>query len=187
MTLLDGPTPEATEVTVWDLAMTAPGRLRPGRRPDVEPVLLRAQRPVPELAAFFYRLVGRRWHWVDRLTWSDERWAAWCGRPELRLVTCWVDGLPAGYYELDDQGRSVEIVHLGLVETFFGCGLGGWLLTDALRTAWAVGGAERVWLHTCSLDGPTALANYRARGLDVVGQRTEWRDLRPGGGVAEPA
>lgn len=30
---------------------------------------------------------------------------------------------------------------------------------------------ERVWVHTCTLDGPHALANYRARGLTVY--RTE--------------
>jgi hypothetical protein len=28
-------------------------------------------------------------------------------------------------------------------------------------------GTTRVWLHTCTLDGPHALANYRARGFDV--------------------
>lgn len=177
MTLLDGPEPGATEVTVWDLEMTDPSAVRPGRTPDVEPVLLRAAHPAPELSALFYRLVGGPWHWVDRLTWTDERWADWSADPDVSLVTCWVDGVPAGYHELQRQGTSVEVVYFGLVERFFGAGLGGWLLTDALRTAWAIPGTERVWLHTCSLDGPAALGNYRARGLEVARQRTEWRDL----------
>jgi GNAT superfamily N-acetyltransferase len=177
MTLLDGPVPGATEVTVWDLAMTDPGAIKPGRDPDVEPVLLRAGHPAPELSALFYRLVGGPWLWVDRLTWPSDRWAAWSARPGVSLITCWVDGVPAGYYELERQGRSVEIVYFGLVEQFFGAGLGGWLLTDALRTAWAIEGTERVWLHTCSLDGPAALGNYQARGLQIERERTEWRDV----------
>ncbi len=47
-----------------------------------------------------------------------------------------------------------------------GVGLGGALLTDAVRRAWA-NGARRVWLHTCNLDHPHALAHYRARGFSV--------------------
>jgi hypothetical protein len=28
-------------------------------------------------------------------------------------------------------------------------------------------GARRVWVHTCDLDHPRALANYQARGFEV--------------------
>jgi len=58
-----------------------------------------------------------------------------------------------------------------------GHGLGGWLLTEALDMAWALPEVERVRLHTCSLDGPHALANYQARGFQIFGRRTEWRRL----------
>lgn len=182
MTLLDGPAPGATEVTVWDLELTDPGDVRPGRSPDVDPVLMVAARPAPELCRFFYQLIGGPWHWVDQLSWTERQWNAWCDRPELHLVTCWVDGVPAGYYEFEQQGQSAEIVHFGLVEQFFGRGLGAWLLTDALHRAFAVEGVERVWLHTCSLDGPAAMANYQARGFRVVGEASEWRDLGDPGG-----
>lgn len=33
-----------------------------------------------------------------------------------------------------------------------------------MRRAWQFGG-RRVWLHTCSLDAPQALAAYQARGF----------------------
>ena len=92
-------------------------------------------------------------------------------------MTCWVEGVPAGSHELEEQGRSVEIVLFGLVERFFGRGLGGWLLTEALQRALSLEGVDRVWLHTCSLDGPAALANYQARGLRIFDTTTEWRDL----------
>ena len=72
-------------------------------------------------------------------------------------------GARAGYYELDVDGADVEIAYLGLRPAFHGEGLGGALLEHALRRGFELGG--RVWLHTCTLDGPYALANYRARGL----------------------
>lgn len=175
VTLLPGPAPDATAVTVWSLEMTSATQLRPGRRPEPEPVLLAARRPAPELSRFFYALVGGPWHWVDRRDWSAAQWTEWVDRPEHRLVTCWADGVPAGYFELEQQDRDVELVYFGLVPGFLGVGLGGWLLTEALRAAWTFPGAERVWLHTCSLDGPAALANYRARGLTVFAETTEWR------------
>jgi GNAT superfamily N-acetyltransferase len=74
-----------------------------------------------------------------------------------------VDGERAGYYELAPGATSVEIAYLGLLPAFQGQGLGGHLLTHALTRA--LQRAGRVWLHTCTLDGPHALANYRARGL----------------------
>jgi ribosomal protein S18 acetylase RimI-like enzyme len=69
----------------------------------------------------------------------------------------------AGYCELEVAGADVEIVHLGLLPAFHGRGLGGRLLEHALRRGFELG--SRVWLHTCTDDGPYALANYRARGL----------------------
>jgi hypothetical protein len=39
------------------------------------------------------------------------------------------------------------------------------MLTRAADEAWALG-ANRVWLHTCTLDSPHALPNYKARGFE---------------------
>ena len=58
---------------------------------------------------------------------------------------------------------DVEIAYFGLLPAFHGRGWGGALLEHALRRGFELGG--RVWVHTCSLDGPHALANYEARGL----------------------
>ena len=51
----------------------------------------------------------------------------------------------------------------GLLGEFHGIGLGGHALTAALTRAREL--RPRVWLTTCTLDGPYALANYRARGM----------------------
>ena len=40
------------------------------------------------------------------------------------------------------------------------------MLSRALQHAWALG-PERVWVHTCTLDHPAALANYEARGMRI--------------------
>ncbi len=61
---------------------------------------------------------------------------------------------------------SVEVAYFGLLRDFHGAGLGGALLTHALRRALELG--TPVTLHTCTLDGPHALANYLARGMRPV-------------------
>lgn len=38
-------------------------------------------------------------------------------------------------------------------------------------------GAKRVWVHTCSLDGPNALANYQARGFQLYQVENRIADL----------
>ena len=167
-----GPDAGPTPVTTWYLEMTDPAQLRPGRVPPAEPTVLVAGRPAPELSRLFYGLVGADWSWTDRLGWTDEQWAAWVGRPGHHLATAWADGVPAGYYELDQVGADVELAYFGLAPGFLGRGLGGWWLTRALRHAWELPGARRVWVHTCTLDGPAALANYEARGLRRYREQT---------------
>ena len=82
-----------------------------------------------------------------------------------------VSGEPAGYFELQRHpGGDVELVYFGLVPERIGQGLGGAMLTAATEEAWR-SGATTVWLHTCTLDHPAAIANYRARGFEPY--RTE--------------
>jgi GNAT superfamily N-acetyltransferase len=102
---------------------------------------------------------------VDRLPWTDEQIRARLADPDVSLWLLRVKGSPAGYFELErhDDG-SVEIAYFGLLPEFLGRGLGKHLLTAAAEAAWGLG-ARRVWLHTCTLDDPAALPNYRARGF----------------------
>jgi GNAT superfamily N-acetyltransferase len=74
-----------------------------------------------------------------------------------------VKGDRAGYYELRLGDGSVEVAYFGLLAPFHGAGLGGHLLTHALRRGFELG--PRVWLHTNTRDGRAALPNYLARGL----------------------
>ena len=151
------------------------GQLRPAQLPAsfaakrVE--LARQAGPDPALSRRLYESVGRPWRWVDRLAWTDDQWREYLGQDGTELWVLRVDGEPAGYFELAKAGDgSVEIVYFGLVPAFIGQGLGGYLLTQAVRRAQSAG-ATLVRLHTCTRDHPHALDNYQARGFVVV--RTE--------------
>ena len=154
-------------VITHHLEMTDPSQLLPARPPRRPFALVRAEIPSPELNRFLYAAVGGDWHWLHRLEWSYARWTAYLRRPALETWVAYVSGTPAGYFELEAQAEGdVEIVYFGLLRQFIGEGLGGALLAAAVRRAWAMG-ARRVWLHTCSLDHPRALAHYEARGFRV--------------------
>jgi GNAT superfamily N-acetyltransferase len=111
-----------------------------------------------------YRDVGERWHWHDRLAWSDDQLAVYLASPDVTVSELLVQDESAGFFELRRHATDVEIAYFGLMPQFIGRGLGGALLTRAVEDAWAMG-ASRVWLHTCTLDSPHALPNYRARGF----------------------
>jgi GNAT superfamily N-acetyltransferase len=171
------------EVTTWFLEMRSPSALRAAACPNPAAVFVRAEIPSPELSRFLYTAVGGPWFWLGRLDWDFRQWMAYLDRPALETWLLSVRGTPAGYVELEAQADdAIEIVLFGLLPSFVGQGLGRYFLSAAVARAWARG-AQRVWLHTCSLDGPHALANYQARGFVVYDQRTqvmELPDISPG-------
>ncbi|MCF7972767.1 MAG: GNAT family N-acetyltransferase [Phycisphaerae bacterium] len=158
-------------VTTTYLEMTDPEALQPARVRNTPLDLMQAKLPCPELNRFLYTAIGADWNWYNRLSWDYARWLAYLDRPELETWVAYVSGTPAGYFELEYQASdNVEIVHFGLMPAFIGQGLGSPLLTHTIERAWAMG-ARRVWVHTCDLDHPHALANYQARGFQIY--RTE--------------
>lgn len=137
----------------------------------------RAVNVTPEYARFLYGLVGGPWHWTDRLGWTREEWADELAVAGTEFWILYVGGAPWGYVQLHpvvaDDGTHVEIRYFGLVEQAIGRGLGSRMLEHAITSAWSLATRSdlppvvRVWVHTCSLDGPAALANYQARGLTI--------------------
>jgi GNAT superfamily N-acetyltransferase len=146
-----------THLEIDDAAAIRPAR--PPRLGGVE--ISRVQPPDGELNRWFYVEVGTPHRWVDNLGRSAGEWQAWAERVETWVAT--VGGERAGYYELRSHDASVEVAYFGLLAEFQGAGLGGFLLTHALRRGFDL--APRVWLHTNTQDGPAALPNYLARGL----------------------
>jgi GNAT superfamily N-acetyltransferase len=159
-------------VTTWYLEMHDAAQLRRSRIPEPAPAIVRAEIPSPALNRALYISVGGAWHWVDRLPWTWSQWLKWLDRPELQTWIMYVAGTPAGYFELEKQADDqVELAYFGIAPDFLGRKLGGHLLGVAIKEAWAMG-AKRVWVHTCTLDHPAALANYKARGMTVYKEET---------------
>jgi GNAT superfamily N-acetyltransferase len=111
------------------------------------------------------------WRWRDRREWTDQRIREHLDQPRISLWLLSVKGAPAGFFELrEDDEQGVEAAYFGLLPEYVGRGLGGWLVSEAVRAAWAME-PRRVWLHTCTFDHPAALPNYVARGFCIT--RTE--------------
>lgn len=161
---------ELTLVTVYYLEMLSPRDLRASTRTPDGVEIRQAQVPSPELNRYLYTAVGGNWYWRERLTWDYARWQSKISVPTYETWVAYQRGTPAGYFELEKHpDRSVEIAYFGLLPAFVGQGIGGLLLTSAIRRGWEWGG-QRVWVHTCTLDHPNALHNYQARGLRIYKQ-----------------
>ncbi|MCH6163237.1 GNAT family N-acetyltransferase [Streptomyces marispadix] len=169
------------------MEQTAPEDLAGARIPEEASGLriMRAELPEPAFSRFLYGEVGRDVEWTDRLPWPRERWMEWLERPGVETWVAYERGTPAGYIELDGAtrdtsgrgtrpGSTVEVSYFGLLPGFRGKGIGKHLLTYGVARAWDMAErwegrkpTARVWLHTCSKDGPYALRNYQRRGFRV--------------------
>jgi GNAT superfamily N-acetyltransferase len=167
------------DVTTTYLEITSPAGLRPKRSGRADVQMARVQTPMPELNRFLYTAVGGAWYWIDRLPWNYQRWLDYLQRPEVETWLMTVGGVPAGYFELEAQPEGdMEVAYFGLLPQWIGQGLGGHLLTEAVERGFARG-ARRVWLHTCTLDHPQALANYQARGFRIFRTEVNAKDIAP--------
>lgn len=164
-------------VTTWYLEQTDAWQLRRSPLPQPTPLILRAEIVSPEFSRFLYTAVGGDWHWIDRLSWNRARWQQHLDRMDVQTWVLYAQGTPAGYVELERQtGAQVEIAYFGLMPDFIGRGLGGHLLSVGIEKAWAMN-AQRVWVHTCSLDGQHALANYQSRGMTLYKTETTQKEV----------
>jgi GNAT superfamily N-acetyltransferase len=154
------------DVTIWHQALSRADFRPSARLPHY--VLSRLTAPAPDVYRFLYVAVGTPYHWTDRLPWTAEQWGARLADPAVEVWVAYDEGAPLGWFELCRvEGATVELTYFGLLPHAVGQGHGGPLLTDAVRRAWELG-AEQVEVNSCSLDHPSAMANYAARGFRVV-------------------
>jgi GNAT superfamily N-acetyltransferase len=155
----------------------SPAAAPPRRALEVRPT----RSPTPSFYRYLYQAVGSAWTWTERSVLSDQKLMAIIGDPAVEVNVLWVDGVPAGYAELDWRQRpDVELAYFGLVPEFIGKGLGRYLLDWAIRHAWRQS-PKRLWVHTCDLDHPRALPAYQASGFRVYDRRVGRVPLPPGG------
>ncbi len=171
-----GETAGRPSLVTYYLEMTDPKALKAKPVPDVLRVV---ESEVPEYRfnRFLYELVGSQWQWGDLDQCSDAQWRARVEDNALRTWVAYYRGSVAGYYELHrPDGINTEILYFGLAPGLIGKGFGGPMLSHAIQSAWSWGGTRRVWVHTCTLDHPAALANYQARGMTLYRQEDELHD-----------
>jgi GNAT superfamily N-acetyltransferase len=175
------------EVTRTYLQLARPDDLNPARADAGQAEIVEVANCPASFYRYLYGEVGRLYYWTDRLPWTDDEIRAHLARPEIKLWVMYAEGAPAGYFELErHKDGSTEVAYFGMIQEFLGRGLGKHLLTEAAERAWSEG-ANRVWLHTCTLDHAAALPNYIKRGFAPFKQETyiaavspEWE--RPGEG-----
>lgn len=174
-------------LTTWSLEMTSQADLVPAAVPGPEIRIARSEVPSPEFSRFLYASVGGDIHWTDRLALTRAQWVEQLGRPGVETWVAYDRGTPAGYVEFDPQPDGVvEIMYFGLLPDFRGRRIGGHLLTVGIERAWSLAerwpelpATRRVWLHTCSQDGPTAMDNYLRRGFKVFKEESEQKETSP--------
>ena len=121
-----------------------------------------------QLNKFFYKTVGKKYQWIDRLTWTNKNWIDYLADKKLSTYLLKDNKEIVGYFELIFYRdiKEAEIAYFGILEEYFGKKLGGYLLSEAIKYSFSEG-FQRFWVHTCSLDHKNALNNYLSRGMKV--------------------
>ena len=121
-----------------------------------------------QLNKFFYKNIGKNHKWVDRLSWSEEKWINYVTNQNVKTYVFKYKEDLVGFFELiyHPEKNETEIAYFGILEEFRNKKLGSYLLSEAIKKSF-VDKVNRVWVHTCSLDHKNALNNYISRGMKI--------------------
>ena len=121
-----------------------------------------------QLNKFFYKNIGKKHKWVDRLIWDEQRWIDYVSSEKVKTYVLKNKDDLVGFFELifHYEKNEVEIAYFGILEEYQNKKLGSYLLSEAIKKSFNKN-VNRVWLHTCSLDHKNALNNYVARGMKI--------------------
>ena len=126
-----------------------------------------------QLNKFFYKNIGKKHKWTDRLVWTEAQWIDYVSSNKVRTYIFKYQNDLAGFFELifHSNEKEIEIAYFGLLEEFQNKKLGSYLLSQAIKESFN-SKVNRVWVHTCSLDHKNALKNYIARGMKIFKSET---------------
>ncbi len=121
-----------------------------------------------QLNKFFYKNIGKKHKWVDRLIWNEQQWIDYVSSKKVKTYVLKNKEDLVGFFELifHFEKKEVEIAYFGILEEYQNKKLGSFLLSEAIKISFDKN-INRVWLHTCSLDHKNALNNYIARGMKI--------------------
>ena len=126
-----------------------------------------------QLNKFFYKNIGKKHKWIDRLIWTENQWIDYVSSENVKTYVFKYKNDLVGFFELisHTEKKEVEIAYFGLLEEFQNKNLGSYLLSQAIKKSFEEK-INRVWVHTCSLDHKYALNNYIARGMKIFKTET---------------
>ena len=121
-----------------------------------------------QLNKFFYKTIGKNHKWIDRLSWSEEKWINYVSSEKVKTYVFKFKNDLVGFFELivHSEKNETEIAYFGILEEYQNKKLGSYLLSEAIKKAFE-NKVNRVWVHTCSLDHKNALNNYVSRGMKI--------------------
>ena len=121
-----------------------------------------------QLNKFFYKSIGKNHKWVDRLSWSEQKWINYVSLENVRTYVLKFKDDLVGFFELiyHEEKNETEIAYFGILEEYQNKKLGSFLLSEAIKKSFKKN-TNRVWVHTCSLDHKNALNNYISRGMKI--------------------
>ena len=121
-----------------------------------------------QINKFFYKNIGKKHKWVDRLIWSEEKWINYVSNEKVKTYIFKHKDDLVGFFELifHTEINETEIAYFGILEEYQNKKLGSYLLSEAIKKSF-INNVNRVWVHTCSLDHKNALNNYISRGMKI--------------------
>jgi GNAT superfamily N-acetyltransferase len=127
-----------------------------------------------QLNKFFYKNIGKKHKWIDRLIWTESQWIEYVSSKKVKTYVLKCKDDLAGFFELifHIECKEVEIAYFGLLEEYQNKKLGSYLLSEAIKKSFKAKDIKRVWVHTCTLDHKNALKNYIARGMKIFKKET---------------
>ena len=121
-----------------------------------------------QINKFFYKNIGNKHKWVDRLIWTENQWIDYVSNKNVKTYVLKCKEDLVGFFELiyHQEKKEVEIAYLGILEEYHNKKLGSYLLSEAIKISFK-NNINRVWVHTCTLDHKNALNNYKTRGMRI--------------------
>jgi hypothetical protein len=109
--------------------------LKEGKKPNYNHAI---EKVVPvdfQLNKFFYKNIGKKHRWVDRLVWSENDWIKYVSSPKVETFILKIENDFAGYFELINHAnpQEIEIAYFGLLEEYHNKKLGGYFLSEAIK------------------------------------------------------
>ncbi len=136
-------------------------------KPNDNCSLVQVDPPDIQLNKFLYKHIGKKYRWIDRLHWDQKKWSDYLNKPNIKTFVLKEKENLIGFFEqIIENNYNFEIAYFGILEEYFGKKYGKYLLSEAIKNSF-LQNAQRVWVHTCSLDHKNALSNYQARGMKI--------------------